>query len=1749
MKSGPSARPWRPFSGASSSIPSPDKSRFSLPFKRAKKSPPETAGEGSEAPLKDASKVSPPYENRIGLIPLYTPNPEEHPTVADLVFVHGLNGGSFSTWSKGGDPDCYWPRQWLPCEDGFQDVRIHAFGYPAAATRESVLNIRDMAQSLLAALHDSPLLNDGKKVPLIFIAHSMGGLVVKQAYLLGHREPTFQSVVDRICAMFFLGTPHQGATIAQTLSRLTAAIGTRPFVDELFPESPLIQSLTEDFPRLCGNLQLFSFFETQPMLVGFRRMLIVDKSSAVMNLTNERRTLLDANHRNIAMYSTKDDPSYVTVRNALGTVIVAQRAFPRTSTDTPATVPTDVVPQPPSPPLVTISPEDRAALRQFLGISRDPENDLRMHQFVKLRGSCEWLATRECYQAWISSQCPSFVWLQGRPGAGKSVLSAHIIDQLLHTQGLDCCFFFFQARDSLKSSVNHCLQSMAFQMAMRHPSVLDKLKSIMADHSDASANGFGSYSIWHKVFLSGILDVVLTKRQYWVIDAMDECNKPGEMATYLVWIQGRWPLSVLITSRDPPDLHRHSAKARIQSYVLSEEDNFQDISLLLDENRESLPCPASENWPSREALTSQILKRSNGCFLWASLVCSELRQATTDSEITAVMNSTPSDMDALYSDILSRMEKARFGLETTKAILAWVTYAFRPLHLAELQAAIELDLGDKVSAIRRVIETHCSSLLYVDQYDKVQLVHLTVREFLTRRETKSTFVVGESDGHRRLAAVCLQLLCQAQPRKHELTSGTSPLHDYASTFCFRHFDSVVADCHDMVPLLEQFLGTTCVLHWIEQVATNGNLRVVYQAGKTLQAIHRHATPVSSQDIGHTSRRISVRNLLESWGDDLPRLILQFGRRLKESSRAIHQHIAPLCPTNSAIRRQFYKPSRGLFVTGLVNEDWDDCLAAIYLPDATTFATGRGCFAVASYHFIQSHQKITIYDDEVLQEQILFTSDNISNGDPPRLLEFSNDGRYSGLPAGGVGSEFNTCVRDLSISWASYAPGEHCNIGATTISLSPCNTLLAFFNRHHGLVIWDRAEWNLHSIYTPDTLQEWVSNLWWLYVVLTFGRGRNRHLLAVLPLDSDCIVLVDLNEHKALATADSIRSRFASEKPCFTSAASSHNGEVLGVFDGYSRAYLFDFATLRLIWISELDWANLGPRYGSLAFTRDDLRVICALDQRLCIVEPRILRDRVIHSHNTPPKMAAEFDITNAARQENKGRQVIESSVYCPKLNVIFYVEMGGPVFACDLDEPESQPCWLFDWKPRSGFRQVLACDEEGTILVMANGYDRVAIWAISRQLTTSDEVQKSTWKVGQPLIGVSERGIPRPDSLLVSSRHQRLLCASSLYTVILMSIPQCHDVGELETQLYDQCSPYQEWISCPCPHLEADLLIRTQCSRLAIDIFDWRTLSQVARIQSSLGANFVFTGLTPFLSHPRCFAAFISRKAEPTNDWGVMGPPIDHSVALWTFDDLEAACLGGKKPRPRWQIIQGTQPYYIRAIVGIFGNRIVVCTEGGWIASFELVMLPSTTSPDTTIHPPEKEQPEGGGLMADESSFVRHFFLPDDLVAEIKAFYTKHITITNHGDVIVLARRGPVVFKRGLEMTEDGTPFKPQQRLKGEQEGDWKGGWTGMGQGTQGRPPGFSSQKWFKERPWGDVEELHTERVLVRVIQNEEEEERVYEEEKEAEEEEEENEEGHGRGYEEEEEEEQEQRRLKGKGKQDGREDTQAPHPFSSFLP
>lgn len=88
-------------------------------------------------------------------------NPSES-AIAELVFVHGLGGGSRSTWSK--EPDLFWPQVWLPQDNAFRDVRIHTFGYKSNWDRTSTLNIHDFAKSLLGSLHDCPHIPKGSTV-------------------------------------------------------------------------------------------------------------------------------------------------------------------------------------------------------------------------------------------------------------------------------------------------------------------------------------------------------------------------------------------------------------------------------------------------------------------------------------------------------------------------------------------------------------------------------------------------------------------------------------------------------------------------------------------------------------------------------------------------------------------------------------------------------------------------------------------------------------------------------------------------------------------------------------------------------------------------------------------------------------------------------------------------------------------------------------------------------------------------------------------------------------------------------------------------------------------------------------------------------------------------------------------------------------------------------------------------------------------------------------------------------------------------------------------------------------------------------------------------------------------------------------------------------------------------------------------------------------------------------------------------
>jgi WD40 repeat protein len=1493
----------------------------------------------------------------------------------------------------------------------------------------------------------------------------MGGLIVKQAYLLGCREPEFASVTQRVCSIFFLATPHQGATIAQVLSRLTTMIGARPFVEDLFPQSRMIQALSEDFPHVSGNLQLFSFYETRPMTIGLNKMLIVEKSSAVMNLPNERRTFLDADHRNVAMYSTREDPSYVSVRNALANVIAFQRNLGQSETQAQ---------------VAAVSEADRAALARFLGVSAAPEDDLMKQNATKIPGSCEWLASKECYQSWKSPASPSFLWLQGRPGVGKSILSSHVVGEL-RNDGRDCCFFFFQARDSARSTVDHCLRSMAWQMASLHPPLLDRLKPIMSEWKDNSMGGnteSQSHSVWQKVFLSGILQVRLGTPHFWVIDAIDECKSPGDMVVFLTRIQEHWPLSVLVTSRDSAQTHQQGPNPRvsIQTYSISEQDSLQDISLLLEANLPYLPCPGSDKWPTPEKLASDILGMSAGCFLWASLTCLELRHVTSEREIAEVLNSTPSDMGAVYDDILARMETTRFGKPAIKAILAWATYAFRPLHLAEMQAGIEADIDDKISDVQRIILKSCGSLLFIDQHDKVQLVHLTAREYLTQSDAalaKSELVLTKDNGHRRLALACLKTLLQAaqkpksRARKVGSDSNRSPLTDYASNFLFQHVHHANSDDEELPLKLLEFLGSNGFLPWIEFIATNGTLRTVYEAGRAIKSLLNRRAQNPPPPINQNSRLSQEKvDLLERWGNDLIHLVPQFSERLRRLPKAIYNHIIPFCPRESAIRQQFASPMRGISVQGLSSRHWEDSVATLrYARDESpcVVATTPGYIAVAVTS--QGQGRVVVHDDAIFQE--MYT---IEHGESVGRLAFAVNGEYL-ASAGGetvrvwstrngldLGSfklpkdarcaamafadddailrvatgrnqllewdiESSTLVDDEPISWAPDLPARIGGRLPTGVWLSPGTNLLAALYQGHDIIFWDCTERRFYDIYEQDTgsVQIFGSHCrargWPTVRAAVFSQAVGTNLFAATFDDGDLVVF-DLVSGRPIVVN--------TERSYSLQLASSPDGRTLVSADKMGHLTLFEFRTLRLLYRVRLETV-IFPY--DLAFTSDNLRVIELREGQCRVWEPSVLRTGV---PDPEPKPISPQDVENDWK--TRDQQKVVAMTCSHDFSVLFYAMGNGSVFGYDISGPEPDKTLLFV-QETSRSLSALHFDHQGKILACSDHGARFTARKVNKVLRRRENTEQfdPVWDVESPLIDVQPPGglgIGLVEQILVSSRHERVLLSGKKGDT-LWALPTAGGGDWICQTKTGRMRHGHRWMNCPCTRLSADLLLSIDETGQVINVHDWVTLGLLRTVPISPGAGLLLDQFAP-LCHPFYYAAFaVEESAQPKTIYDTVPTA---SILFWDFQDLEGA--GSQPVVPRWEIRPSTLPCRVVHLIGAFGTRLVFYTADHWIASFELM-------------PPDSPR----GAIVAEGSFMRHFFLPNHWIGSTKVDDMR-FQMCSEGE-IVFERQGELaVIKRGLEITEDGAAFKPRQ-LSNKTRAEL-GGFVSL------RQPGISSEFWLE---------------------------------------------------------------------------------------
>jgi ankyrin repeat domain-containing protein 50 len=166
-----------------------------------------------------------------------------------------------------------------------------------------------------------------------------------------------------------------------------------------------------------------------------------------------------------------------------------------------------------------------------------------------------WLVNGPVFQRWLEEH-HSFLWMHGRPGCGKTILSSTVIQHTLrhrrNNTDIGIAFHYFTFSDNSKQHVSGLLRTLLLQLSNQ----LDDGDATLTQLSETYKDGEPPIQA-----LEGTLKQVVGKFQdvYVIIDALDESPRGDRRDAVLDTLSEMrgWKirgLHLLVTSRDEPDI-------------------------------------------------------------------------------------------------------------------------------------------------------------------------------------------------------------------------------------------------------------------------------------------------------------------------------------------------------------------------------------------------------------------------------------------------------------------------------------------------------------------------------------------------------------------------------------------------------------------------------------------------------------------------------------------------------------------------------------------------------------------------------------------------------------------------------------------------------------------------------------------------------------------------------------------------------------------------------------------------------------------------------------------------------------------------------------------------------------------------------------------------------------------------------------------------------------------------------------------
>lgn len=264
---------------------------------------------------------------------------------------------------------------------------------------------------------------------------------------------------------------------------------------------------------------------------------------------------------------------------------------------------------------------------------------------LRLQGTCNWLFDDKRFLNWYNANENAALWYNAKPGSGKSVYAAALVD-FLKKRDKKVAYFFYSFNSPQRKFGISGMRSLAIQLLKFVTGLPDKVVQRYKDEIENCSSGLDN--------IRTALDVVhelLTQcvETYVVIDGLDECvDGDVVLATFqsLMNMPTYGRVKWLFTSRDYLKIRSVMERGHAVEVKAPTESVSHDIRFYFSKYISCEHC--IDKWTKDE-----------DNFLYSKLICDTLQGEglTSDAEIAQALETYPKNLNSYYMRALEKLSE------------------------------------------------------------------------------------------------------------------------------------------------------------------------------------------------------------------------------------------------------------------------------------------------------------------------------------------------------------------------------------------------------------------------------------------------------------------------------------------------------------------------------------------------------------------------------------------------------------------------------------------------------------------------------------------------------------------------------------------------------------------------------------------------------------------------------------------------------------------------------------------------------------------------------------------------------------------------------------------------------------------------------------------------------------------------------------------------------------------------------------